>query len=77
MTYAPPTPEEFRALLEAWGLTGERAAALSGLHGRRQIHRYTSGQTKVPYAVLYTLARECAALRLTPETWREVMAGPT
>jgi len=75
MTYTPPTPTEFRALLARWHLTGKAAAGMLACT-ERQIRRYTAtrGQmTVVPFAVLYTLASEVESARVTVEGWREAL----
>ena len=68
--YHPPTPEEFRALLSAWGLTGSRAGEQINVVDRH-IRRYTSGAHKVPYPVLYTLAHKNTKIIISCAGWRK------
>ena len=72
-TYSPPTPDEARALLKRWGLTGSAAGALLGGVDGRQIRRWTGGASRLPFAALYTLAARCEGVDLTPERWRTEM----
>lgn len=67
--YRAPTPDEFRALLSKWELTGAAAGDLVGVKGR-QIRRYTGGDADVPYAVLFTLAMKCEGIAVSIGRWR-------
>ena len=75
MTYAPPTPDEFRVLLARWSLTG-KAASEALACTERQIRRYTAGQTPVPFAVLYVLAHRYERAEIRPGDWREKLPSP-
>lgn len=68
--YRAPTPDEFRALLSKWELTGAAAGDLVGVRGR-QIRRYTGGDADVPYAVLFTLAMKCEGVAVSTGRWRD------
>lgn len=52
--YHPPEPTEVRALLERADLSTPAAAARLDV-GRRQVQRWTSGATPMPYASLAAL----------------------
>jgi len=68
--YKPPTASEFRLLLKKWELTGGKAANLSGLSSGRSIRSYTSGNTKVPYSVLFVLFAKCEGVLISFD-WRK------
>lgn len=55
-----PTPEEVREILlridPPRGLSGADAAKLLGIHGGRQIRRWTGGDAPIPYAAWAILA---------------------
>ena len=69
MNYTPPTAAEVRALLARWGLTGEQAGEQAGVSAR-QIRRYVQGVQRMPYAVLFTLARKNARVNVPIDNWR-------
>jgi len=75
VTYTPPTPDEFRALLARWSLTGAAAGAALACT-ERQIRRYAGGQTPVPFAVLYVLAAEYESARISTGDWRKHLFPP-
>lgn len=69
--YSPPTRKEFRGLLDRWGVSQEDAARISDTTSR-SIRRYMSeADSPVPFAIFYTLASECANVKITKDGWRE------
>ena len=67
--YEPPTPEEFRELLERFGVTDTQAGELVGVNDR-QIRRYKNGNTPVPYAVIYALMHKMTGEKVEQTNWR-------
>jgi DNA-binding transcriptional regulator YiaG len=53
--YTQPSPEEIRALLKKYELTGSRAGQLVGV-GSRAVRRWTGGERPMPWAA-WTLLR--------------------
>jgi len=77
-SYVAPTPEEARALLAAWRLTGSSAAALIDVNPRT-IRKWVAAAPPMPFAALAALAAQCgspwrASARLSPATWRDALA---
>ena len=68
--YNAPDREEIRHLLSVWNLTGAAAGEQAGVNGR-QIRRYTGGEQKMPYAVLFTLAMKNEGVQVSIDRWRE------
>lgn len=68
--YVAPEANEFRHLLSVWKLTGAAAGELAGVSGR-QIRRYTGGEQRLPYAVLFTLAMKNEGVMISIDRWRE------
>jgi len=68
--YIPPTPDEIRALLSKWELSGAKAGAQVDINGR-QVRKYTGGQAKVPYPVLFTLFAKNDGVFISKLDWRE------
>lgn len=68
--YVAPESGEFRHLLSVWKLTGAAAGEQAGVSGR-QIRRYTGGEQRLPYAVLFTLAMKNEGVMITTDRWRE------
>lgn len=60
VNWQQPTPEEVREILlrinPPKGLSGADAARLLGIHGGRQIRRWTGGDAPIPYAAWAILA---------------------
>ena len=68
--YNPPTPSEFRVILNLFELTGSAAGKLVYAHSRT-VRRWTGGDRGVSFPVLYTLLHRHCGLEITPENWRE------
>ncbi|EAM5005907.1 transcriptional regulator [Salmonella enterica] len=45
-----PTPEEIRTLMQISGLTGSKAATLTGLKDGRTVRRWIGGDTPIPFS---------------------------
>nr|BCU00339.1 transcriptional regulator [uncultured bacterium] len=63
-----PTPDEIREILlridPPRGLSGADAAKLLGIHGSRQIRRWTGGDAPIPYAAWAILADMAGVSRI-------------
>ena len=73
MSYTPPTKDELRKIFHALKLTNVEAAVLVGMTPR-QIRRYTSGESRMPFPVLYTLINRASPCEvgITTGNWRRL-----
>lgn len=72
--YDPPSPDEFRELLQDLELSRGQAGKLADVTGNR-VGKWcgTSGGT-VPFSVLFTIVARQRNIRLTPHLWRDELA---
>jgi hypothetical protein len=49
--YEPPTPSEFRSVLQIAGWSGELAAARLGLNSARTVRKLVGGEREIPYSL--------------------------
>lgn len=69
--FEPPTSAEFQTLLDRWGLSRAAAGEIVDTTAK-SIQRYaTMEQYSCTFAVLYVLANECEAIKITKGGWRE------
>lgn len=45
-----PTPEEIKSLMKDAGLTGSKAATLTGVKDSRTVRRWVGGDTPIPFS---------------------------
>lgn len=70
--YSPPTADELRDMLTAWGMNQARAAEVLDM-SRGGVSRWFTGVGPVPWPSLCTLGRS-AGLYLHMTTWRDDVA---
>ncbi len=76
MEYEPPSPDEVRALLKRYKLTGSAAGEIIGVTSR-QVRRWTGGASRMPFAALYTMIGELEGWTITQTGWRaEIYPAP-
>lgn len=67
--YSPPTVDELRDMLAAWGMRQARAAEVLDM-SRGGVSRWLAGTSPVPWPSLCTLGQS-AGLHLRMTTWRD------
>ncbi len=69
--YDPPSPEEFRELLQTLELSRGQAGKLSDVTGNRVGKWCNTGSGSIPFSVLFTIVARHKNLQLSPAMWRK------
>lgn len=74
--YDPPSPDEFRQLLQDLELSRGQAGKLADVTGNRIGKWCSAGGGAVPFSVLFTIVARQRNIQLSPHLWRdELMKG--
>ncbi|MEM7046045.1 MAG: hypothetical protein AAF442_00115 [Pseudomonadota bacterium] len=69
--YAPPTKDEFVALLLHYGLKQAEVSRILAHANTRRVRAWYGGQGAIHFTGLYTLAHKATGVAITPSGWRE------
>lgn len=72
--YDPPSPDEFRELLQTLALSRGQAGKLAGVTGNRIGKWCSPGGGTVPFSVLYTIVSRGQNIGISPSLWRDELA---
>lgn len=68
--YTAPTAEEFKRLLQHWGLDYAEAARQGNIK-LREIRRYIEGKKKIPYSLLFTFFVKNEGVQISSSDWND------
>jgi hypothetical protein len=73
--YDPPSPDEFRQLLQTLALSRGQAGKLADVTGNRVGKWCSAGGGTVPFSVLFTIVSRHLNIRISPLLWRDELAN--